>query len=41
MMFHLVPAFGTQPLRMITRDQMQISLDKKAGNRPFKQTGEN
>ena len=32
MMFHLVPAFGAQLLRTITRDQMQLFLDKKAEN---------
>jgi integrase len=32
MMFHLVPAFGAQLLRTITRDQMQAFLDKKAEN---------
>jgi hypothetical protein len=32
MMFHLIPAFGAQLLRTITRDQMQLFLDKKAEN---------
>jgi len=30
MVFHLKPAFGTQVLRSITRDQMQTFLDKQA-----------
>jgi len=32
MLFHLIPAFGAQLLRTITRDQMQLFLDKKAEN---------
>ena len=31
MMFHLKPVLGGQPLRSITRDQLQALLDEKAG----------
>lgn len=30
MVFHLKPAFGTQVLRAITREQLQSFLDQKA-----------